>query len=95
MRLSDANMFSLTQAFSGSDNGLSPRRQAIIWTKDMVLLMKSLTGFNDILIKIVFNQENAFENIVCKMSVIFFRPQCIYMGSLLLTFPMEQQTLIK
>ena len=53
MRLSDANMSSLTQAFIGSDNGLSPRRQAIIWTKDMVLLMKSLIGFNDILIKIV------------------------------------------
>ena len=53
MRPSDAYMSSLTYAFIGSDNGLSPRRQAIIWTKDMGLLIKPLTGFSDILIKIV------------------------------------------
>ena len=38
----------------GSDNGLSPgRRQAIIWTKDELLLIGPLgTNFNEILIKI-------------------------------------------
>ena len=40
-------------SFIGSDNGLSPRRQAIVWTRDMVLLIKFLTGFSDIVIKIV------------------------------------------
>ena len=56
----------------GSDNGLSPgRRQAIIWTNAEILFFKN--RFSDILIKILtFSlKKNAFENIVCKMAVIY------------------------
>ena len=42
MRPSEAYKSPLTKAFIGSDNGLSPRRQGIIWTKDMELLMLSM-----------------------------------------------------
>ena len=57
----------------GSNNGLSPDQcQAIIWTNDGILLIGSLgTNFSEILIKIqTFFQENAFENVVCKMEAI-------------------------
>ena len=56
-------------AIIGSDNGLSPgRRQAIIWTIAGILLIGPLgTNFSEILIGI---QENAFENVVCKMASI-------------------------
>ena len=56
-----------------SDNGLSPpRRQAIIWTNDGILLIgpfgTNLSDRNSYL----FIQENAFENFVCKMAAICF-----------------------
>ena len=58
----------------GSDNGLSPaRRQAIIWANAGIMLIQSIgTNFNEI-----FIQENAFENIVCKMAAILSRPQYV------------------
>ena len=57
----------------GSDNGLSPgRRQAIIWTIAGILLIGSLGtnlgNFNRN--SNIFIQENAFENVVCKMASI-------------------------
>ena len=64
----------------GSDNGLSPgRRQAIIWTNAGILFIGPLgTNFSEILLKIHihshFIQENAFENVVWKMSAILSRP---------------------
>ena len=65
----------------GSDNGLSPgRRQAIIWTNDGILLIGPMgINFSEILIEIhtFFIQGNAFENDVCKMVSISFRPQCV------------------
>ena len=64
-----------------SDNGLSPsRHQAIIWTNDGILLIRPLgTNFSEILIEIhkISIQENAFENIVCEMTAILSRPQCV------------------
>ena len=62
----------------GSHNGLSPgRRQAIIWTKAGLLLIRLLeTNFSKVLLKI-FMEENPFENIVWKMAAILSRPQCV------------------
>ena len=61
----------------GWDNGLPPgRRQAIIWTNAGIWSIGPLgTNFNVILIENlnVFIQENALENVVCKMAVILFR----------------------
>ena len=68
----------------GSDDGLSPiRRQAIIWTNAHWMLeycwldpceqisVKSLSKFTH------FIQENAFENVVWKMTATLSRPQCV------------------
>ena len=64
----------------GSDNGLSPDwRQAIIWTNAGKLLIGPIeTNSNENLISKFkhFNSINAFENIVCEMAAILFRPQC-------------------
>ena len=60
----------------GSDNGLSPgRRQAIIWTKDGLLLIGPLgTNFNEILIKIhIFS----FKKMRLKRSSGKSRPFCL------------------
>ena len=74
----------------GSDNGLSPgRRQAIIWTNAGILFIWPIgTTISEILIKIhvFFIQENAFENIVCEMSAILSRPQCVKIIQSLWTF---------
>ena len=65
----------------GSDNGLSPgRRQAIIWTNAGVMFTGPLgANFSEILIEIfyIFIQENAFGNVVWKMTAILSRPQCV------------------
>ena len=65
----------------GSDNGLSPgQRQAIIWTNAGTLLIRSFginfsENFNRNLC--IFIQENAFENVVSKLTAILSRPQCV------------------
>ena len=63
----------------GSDNGLGPIRcQAIIWTNAGILLIRPLgTKFREILTEThAFPfKKNAFENVVCKMAAILFRPQ--------------------
>ena len=63
-------------AIIGSDNGLSPgRRQAIIWTNAGIFLIGPLwTQFGEILIGI---QTISFKNVVCKMTVISYLPQCV------------------
>ena len=69
----------LNLAIIGADNGLSPDRcQAIIWTNVGILLngphrKKLQWNFNRN--SYIFIQENAFENVVCKMTAILFRPQ--------------------
>ena len=64
-----------------SDNGLSPgRRQVIIWANAGILLIGPLgTNFNEILIKIqIFSlKKNTFENVVCEMLSISYRPQYV------------------
>ena len=69
------------QTMIGSDNGLSPERhQAIIWTNAGILLIGPLgTNFSEILNKThIFSfKKNAFESVVCEMSAIFSRPQCV------------------
>ena len=68
----------------GSDNGLSPgRRQAIIWTNDVILWIRPLgTNFSEILIDSnILIQENAFECVVCETATILSRPQCIKQGN--------------
>ena len=71
----------VTHKCVGSDNGLSPGwRQAIIWTNAGILLIGPLgTNFSEILIQIfnIFIKENAFESVVCEMSAILSRPQCV------------------
>ena len=65
----------------GPNNDLSPgRRQAIIWTNGDTLLIEPLgTIFSEILFKIyaLFIQENAFENVVWKISANLHRPQWV------------------
>ena len=61
----------------GSDNGLPPdRHQAVIRTTDGILLIQTLgTNFCEILREIhTFSVKNAFENVVCEMAAISFRP---------------------
>ena len=59
----------------GSDNGLSPgRRQAIIWSNAGILLIRALgINFSGIRNQYIFIQENASENVVCKMASISSR----------------------
>ena len=60
----------------GSDNGLSPgRRQAIIWTSDGILLIRTLgTNFSEILIAI---HTFSFKKNDLKMSYGKWRPSCL------------------
>ena len=64
----------------GSDNGLSPgRRQAIIWNNARIMLIEPLgTSFSEIWMEI---EENTFKNVICEMSAILTRPQCVYSSS--------------
>ena len=68
----------------GSDNDLSPgRRQAIIWTNDGILLIRTLlTNFSEKPKRnsFIFIQENAFENVVCETGSISSRPQWVNHG---------------
>ena len=60
----------------GSDNGLSPaRRQAIIWTKAGILLIRTLgTNFSEILSEI---RTFSFKKMHLKMSSAKWRPFCL------------------
>ena len=66
-----------------SDNGLSRgRRQAIICNNAGILLIGPLgTNFSDFFYRNsnIFIEENTFQNVVCKMSAILSRPQCVNM----------------
>ena len=65
----------------GSDNVLSPgRRKAIIWTRCWTIVKLDLRKKPQWNIKrnpYILIQENAFENVVWKMSAILSRPQCV------------------
>ena len=64
----------------GSDNGLSPgRRQAIIWTNAGILTIRNKLQWNFNRNSYIFIQENAFENGVCEMASIWYRPQWVNM----------------
>ena len=60
----------------GSDNGLSPgRRQAIIWTNDGILLIRTLgTNFSEILSEIL---TLSFKKMRLKVSSAKCRPYCL------------------
>ena len=67
-----------------SDNGLSPaRRQAIIWhypnqcCNIINWTLRNKLQWNLNQNSYIFIQENAFENVVWKMSAILSRPQCV------------------
>ena len=66
----------------GSDNGLSPgRRQAIIWTNDRILLIRTLwTNFSEILSEI---HAFSFKKMHLKMSSAKWRPFCIGLNVLI------------
>ena len=65
----------------GSDNDLSPGgRKAIIQTSAGILLIWHLrTNFSDIVIKIytLSLKKTVLKYVVCEMTVIFSRPQCV------------------
>ena len=69
-----------------SDNGLSPgRHQAIIWTNAGILLISILRNklqWNPNRNSYIFNQENAIEYVIWKMSDILSRPQCVKLDCL-------------
>ena len=76
LRLSDAYV-SVNYAIISSDNGLPPvRRHAIIWTNAGLLLIRPI-HFSGLLIEsqTFSSKKNAFENVVCRMAAILFRPQ--------------------
>ena len=57
---------SVNYAIIGSDICLTPvRRQAIIWTNVYILLIGNKYQWNSDQEAMVFNQENAIENVVC------------------------------
>ena len=59
------------------DNGLSPARcQTTIWTNVGMLLIGSLETNFIHQNRIYIIQENAFENVVCKMTAILSRSRC-------------------
>ena len=73
-----------TQAFIGSDNGLSPdRHQAIIWTNVAFLPIGSLgTKFSQIVIKSqTFYWRKCFWKCWLKISAILGRPQSSHISS--------------
>ena len=62
------------------DNGLSPvRHQAIIWTSvDLLSIRPSSTNLSENWIEMQWlSLKNASENIVCKIAIIWSRPQCV------------------
>ena len=65
----------------GSDNGLSPgRHQAIIGTSAAMWLVRTLKNklrWSLNRNSCIFMQGNAFENVVCEMTTILYRPQCV------------------
>ena len=65
----------------GSDNGLSPgRRQAIIWTNDGIVLIRTLgTNFSEILIEI---HSFSFKKMHLKMSSAKWRLFCLGLNEL-------------
>ena len=71
----------------GSDNGLSPgRRQAIIWTKAGLLLIRPLgTNFGAILIEIL---TFSFKKMRLKVSSAKRRPFCLGLSVLTLAYPL-------
>ena len=75
----------------GSDNGLSPiRRQAIIWTNAVILLIRTLrTNFSEILIQI----HNTFSNkkMHLKISSGKCRPFCLGLNVLKVAPPVLVQ----
>ena len=77
----------------GSDNGLSPgRRHVIIWTNAGILLIgTSGTKFSEILIEIwIFSfKKNGFESVVCEMTSILSRPQCVTLRPSLYGQPLQ------
>ena len=66
----------------GSDNGLSPgRRQAIIWTNDGILLIRTVwTHFSEIVSKI---HTFSFKKMHFKMSSGKWRPSCLGLNVLM------------
>ena len=66
----------------GSDNGLSPdRRQAIIWTNAVLLLIEPLgTNFSEILIEIL---TFSFKKMPLKVSSGKWRPFCLGLNELI------------
>ena len=67
----------------GSDNGLSPgRRQAIIWTNDGILLIRTLgTNFNEILSEI---RSFSFKKMHLRMSSAKWRLFCLGLNELMI-----------
>ena len=69
----------------GSENGLSPgRRQAIIWTNAVILLIRPLgTNFNEMLIEIL---AFSFMKMRFKVSSVKLRPFCLGLNVLMAVF---------
>ena len=62
----------------GSDNGLSPPSHYLNQCWDIVnLTLKNKLQWNIHWHSYISIQENAFENVVCEMSAILSRPQCV------------------
>ena len=72
---------SVNQTIISSDNGLSPnRRQAIIWTNAVLLLIRPFrTNFSEILIKIqtLSLKKMNLKMLSAQMAAILSQPQCV------------------
>ena len=75
----------------GSDNGLSPgRRQAIIWTNDGILLIRTFwTNFSEIVSEI---HTFSFKKIHFKMSSGKWQPSCLGLNVLKIGYPQMKFT---
>ena len=76
----------------GSDNGLSPgRRQAIIWTNAVILLIGPLgTNFSEILIEI---RTFSFKKMRLKVSSAKWRPFCLGLNVLIQLYWWEAEVI--
>ena len=80
------NSLRLMYVIIGSDTGLSPvRRQAIIWINDAITPLHPKEYISMKYYWKVFLQEDAFENVVCKMA-----PICLSLKNLAPVVPATQ-----
>ena len=68
---------SLNWVIIGSGNGLAPSHYLNQWFLIVNWILRNKSQWNLNQNTKIFIEENPFENVVCKMAAILFRPQCV------------------